>query len=108
MGLSDMFRASLSQGYKQLIEMEKHIDHYTHQIETHSRHNAHIRGLQTLPGYGPIIERVLASAIGDGKAFKRGRDVSASLGLVPANTPVGAKKYCWGSASKATNTCAAY
>lgn len=113
-GLSDMFRALLARGYEQLVEIEEHIDHYTRQVEAHSRQNAHVRRLQTLPGYGPIVASVFASVVGDGKAFKCGRDVSASLGLVPRQHSSGGKEErsegfcCWGSASGATSTCAVY
>ncbi|MBI3773848.1 MAG: IS110 family transposase [Gammaproteobacteria bacterium] len=90
-GLSDRFRALLAQGYEQLGELEKHIDYYTRQVELHSRQNEQMRRLQALPGFGPIVSSVFASAIGDGSAFKRGRDVSASLGLVPRQHSSGGK-----------------
>lgn len=90
-GLSDRFRALLAQGYEQLTELGKHIDYYTQQVELHSRQNEQTRRLQALPGFGPIVSSVFASAIGDGRAFKCGRDVSASLGLVPRQHSSGGK-----------------
>lgn len=95
-GLSDLFRALLAQGYEQLIELEAHIDHYTRKVEAHGRQHAHVRRLQTLPGYGPIVASVFASVVGDGKAFKCGRDVSASLGLVPRQHASGGKEVLLG------------
>lgn len=94
--LSAVFRALLARGYEQLIEIEAHIDYYTDQVEAHSRRNASVRRLQTLPGYGPIVASVFASVVGDGSAFKRGRDVSASLGLVPRQHSSGGKEVLLG------------
>lgn len=95
-GLSGIFRALLARGYEQLVELEEHIDYYTRQVEAHSRQNAQVRRLQTLPGYGPIVASVFASVVGDGKAFKCGRDVSASLGLVPRQHSSGGKEVLLG------------
>jgi transposase len=95
-GLSDFFRALLQRGYDQLVELEKHIDHYTRQVEQHSRQNDRCRRLQALPGFGPIVASVFSSAVGDGKAFKRGRDVSAALGLVPRQHSSGGKEVLLG------------
>jgi transposase len=95
-GLSEAFRALLSRGYEQLLEREGHIDDYTHQVEVHSRQNEQTRRLQTLPGFGPIVASVFASVVGDGSAFKRGRDVSACLGLVPRQHSSGGKEVLLG------------
>lgn len=95
-GLSEAFRALLARGYEQLVEIEAHIDYYTHQVHAHSRQNEQTRRLQTLPGYGPIVASVFASVVGDGSAFRRGRDVSASLGLVPRQHSSGGKEVLLG------------
>lgn len=95
-GLSDFFRRLLARGYEQLLELERHIEHYTQEVETHSRQNERTRRLQTLPGFGPIVASVFASEVGDGQAYKRGRDVSASLGLVPRQHSSGGKEVLLG------------
>lgn len=95
-GLSDAFRALLKQGHDQLFELEKHIDYYTRQVEQHSRQDERCRRLQALPGFGPIVASVFSSVVGDGKAYKRGRDVSAALGLVPRQHSSGGKEVLLG------------
>jgi len=95
-GLSEAFRALLARGYDQLIEIDAHIDYYTRQVEAHGRQSAPVRRLRTLPGYGPILASVFASVVGDGRAFRRGRDVSASLGLVPRQHSSGGKEVLLG------------
>lgn len=95
-GLSDVFRALLAQGYAQLTELETHIDYYNQQIKAHSCRSEPVRRLQTLPGYGPVVASAYASHIGDGKAYKNGREASASIGLVPRQHSSGGKEVLLG------------
>lgn len=37
----------------------------------------------TIPGIGPIAATALLAAVGDGRQFRRARDLAAWLGLVP-------------------------
>lgn len=99
-GLSDRLRALLRRGYDQLVELDGHIDFYTGQIEQHSRQNDRCKRLQAVPGFGPIVASVFVSQVGDGKAFKRGRDVSAALGLVPRQHSSGGKDVLLGISKK--------
>lgn len=99
-GLSDMFRSLLHRGYEQLIELEGHIEFYTQQIKQHSSQDDRCKRLQSIPGFGPIVASVFASHVGDGKVFKRGRDVSASLGLVPRQHSSGGKNVLLGISKK--------
>ena len=43
----------------------------------------------SVPGVGPIIASAMVAAIGNGAAFRRGRDFGAWLGLVPKQTSTG-------------------
>jgi len=47
--------------------------------------------LTEIPGIGPLTASALVAAIGDGRAFARGRDLSAWLGLVPRQISTGGK-----------------
>lgn len=90
-GLSDLFRRLLAQGYQQLQELDEHIDSYTQEVMRYSRQNDACQRLQTIPGYGPIVSSVFYSVVGNGEAYRRGRDVSASQGLVPKQHSSGGK-----------------
>jgi transposase len=90
-GLSDCFRPLLETCYRQLQELEEHIAFYTQQINAHAKQEEAIERLQTVPGFGPIVASVFYSVVGDGKAFRRGRDVAAALGLVPRQHSSGGK-----------------
>ncbi len=95
-GLSDAFRRLLAQGYRQLIELDEHIAVHTAEVERHSRQDDGCRRLQTIPGFGPIVASVFHNAVGDGRAYRRGRDVSAALGLVPRQHSSGGKSVLLG------------
>jgi transposase len=45
----------------------------------------------TLCGVGPLTASALSGALGDGKAFRRGRDFAASLGLTPKQHSTGGR-----------------
>lgn len=90
-GLSDLFRRLLAQGYQQLQELDDHIDHYTQEMKLLSQQDETCRRLQTIPGYGPIVAGVFHSVVGHGEGYRRGRDVSAALGLVPRQQSSGGK-----------------
>jgi len=95
-GLSDFFRSLLSQGYQQLTELDAHIDAYTQALEAHSKRNDACQRLRTIPGYGPIVSSAFHSVVGNGEAYRRGRDVSASLGIVPKQHSSGGKEVLLG------------
>lgn len=90
-GLSGLFRELLAQGYQQLCELDAHIEAYTRQITTISRQQEACRRLQSIPGFGPIVASAFYSLVGDGSGYRRGRDVSAALGLVPRQHGTGGK-----------------
>lgn len=95
-GLSELFRRLLAQGYQQLSELDSHIEAYTAEIHRHSQQDDACQRLQTIPGFGPIVASVFHSAVGDGQAYRRGRDVSAALGLVPRQHSSGGKSVLLG------------
>lgn len=47
--------------------------------------------LQQIPGVGPLIATAVVSAIGNGAAFKKGREFAAWLGLIPRQWSTGGK-----------------
>ena len=90
-GLTDGFRVLLSGMADDLRYLDRRIadldDHITQAVEA----DPVARRLLALRGVGPLTASALASAIGDGKAFGRGRDFAASLGLTPRQHSTGGK-----------------
>jgi len=56
-----------------------------------AREDDAVRRLMTIPGIGTINATALAAAVGDARAFRRGRDMAAWLGLVPRQMTTGGK-----------------
>ncbi len=90
-GLSDDFRLSLSEVYQQLMGVTGHIEAYQKRIVSGARANEVEKRLQTIPGFGPVVSSAYHAAVGDGRAFRRGRDVSSYLGLVSRQHSTGGK-----------------
>ncbi|EEX2798058.1 transposase [Escherichia coli] len=51
--------------------------------------------LLAIPGFGPLVSQAIKSWMGDGKQFRRGRDASAALGLVPRQFSTGESRFFW-------------
>jgi transposase len=56
-----------------------------------ARNDDAARRLTTIPGVGVLNATALVAAIGDGRSFARGRDLSAWLGLVPRQATTGGR-----------------
>lgn len=74
-----------------LTELEDHIEQFNQEIEAFADRDDTARRLMTIPGIGPLAATALLAATGDAHQFKRGRDLSAWLGLVPAQYSTGGK-----------------
>jgi transposase len=72
-----------------LHRLDTRIDEVTSEIETLARNDQACQRLMTVPGIGPIIASAMVATIGDGSAFRRGRDFGAWLGLVPRQISTG-------------------
>jgi hypothetical protein len=51
----------------------------------------HIETWKQIPGIGPIVATAIVAAIGNGAAFRKGREFAAWLGLVPRQYSKGGK-----------------
>ena len=89
--LDSSFRIALDLKYTQLTQLDKLVTDLDKIIQDYAKEHSEIRRLQTIPGFGPVISSNYYSAIGDGKAFKNGRGVSASIGIVPKQHSSGGK-----------------
>ena len=94
--LTATMRHLLARRYKQLVELDGHITFYTEEMLKLSQQDDSCKRLQTIPGYGPIVASAFLSVIGNGCYYRRGRDVSASLGLVPRQHSSGGKNVLLG------------
>jgi len=90
-GLTVDFRTLLEGLQQDLITLDERVDDMDKKIKLLASSNEDAKRLQQIPGIGPITATALISAIGDGKQFKRGRDLAAWLGLTPRQHSSGGK-----------------
>jgi transposase len=84
---AELFRGLLDQ----LRELEHRIATLDRHIVQLCRASEVCRRLATLPGVGPIIATALVASVGDGRQFRRGRDLAAWIGLVPRQHSTGGR-----------------
>lgn len=89
--LSEMIINLMSQLYEQFQRYDAQIKQYDRQIIELAKQNTVCQEVQKIAGIGPITASAMIATIGDAKAFKNGREVSAWLGLTPKQYSSGEK-----------------
>ena len=89
--LSNVFKVILTQLQTQLTSLDDCIDTYGKTITASAKNNPICQRLQTIPGFGPMISSAYFNEVGNGASYRRGRDVSASIGIVPRQHSSGGK-----------------
>jgi transposase len=90
--LSGTLRLLLAQLKKELDQLGKRIDGADKLIEqTVQQHDA-CRRLVSIPGVGPVTATAVIAAIGNGAAFRKGRQFAAWLGLTPREYTTGGQQ----------------
>jgi transposase len=72
-----------------LKDIERRIDELEAEIATQQKQLPRANTLRRVPGIGVLGATALAATLGDGRAWKSGREFSASLGIVPAHSGTG-------------------
>lgn len=90
-GLSDRFRRMLNGLWGDLRKLDDRVREMDKEIELIANNDRVAKRLQQLRGVGPMVATALLAAVGDGKAFSNGRQMSASLGLTPRQHSSGGK-----------------
>ena len=90
--LSGALRVLLAQLKLELDHLQMRIDEADAVIKKTAGDNEACRRLVAIPGIGPITATAIIAAIGNGAAFKKGREFSAWLGIVPGEYTTGGKQ----------------
>ncbi|XGA79321.1 IS110 family transposase [Halomonas sp. CH40] len=90
-GLTDSFRILLNGLADDLRHLDDRITALDESIVESVKQDPVARRLMTLRGVGPLTASALSGALGDGQAFKKGRDFAASLGLTPRQHSTGGR-----------------
>lgn len=89
--LTPLFRELLQMMYDDLTLLGESIDSITNKIRSSLNSNPAAQRLMEITGVGPLVCSALLIDLGDGSAFKKGRDFAASLGLVPRQHSTGGR-----------------
>lgn len=90
--LSSRLRWLLERLWLEWKQLESDIKTITEEIERIANEHALCRRLQQIPGFGPLVSTATVAAIGNGAAFRRGRDFAAWVGVVPRQYSTGGKQ----------------
>jgi transposase len=91
--------ADLTSQMQNLIDMlwtewklvEQQIEALNDELERISASDAGCTRIRQIPGIGPVVATAIVAAIGNGAAFRKGREFSAWLGIVPRQYSTGGK-----------------
>jgi transposase len=90
--ISGSLRMLLFQLKMELDQLAIRIDEADGVMEQASRENDACRRLVSIPGVGPVTATAIIAAIGNGAAFRKGREFSAWVGMVPREDSTGGKQ----------------
>jgi transposase len=77
--------------YDDLKRLGEELTRYTTSLEQLATEDEYCKRISTIAGIGPITATAIISKIGNGSEFKKGRELSAYLGLVPKQHSSGEK-----------------
>lgn len=78
-----LLRPALEQAQERLRSLQAQSTELTREIERLAKRSPLCRRFMQEPGVGPIVASTYAATIGDPAHYRNGRQVSASLGIVP-------------------------
>lgn len=90
-GVGPRVRLLLDDMLDQWRRLDQRIAAFDDEFADMARNDPAARRLATIPGIGVLNATALVAAIGDGRTFSRGRDLSAWLGLVPRQATTGGR-----------------
>jgi transposase len=76
--------------------MELQIQEMNEEIERIASSDAACCRLRQIPGIGPLVATAIVASIGNGAAFRKGREFAAWMGLVPKQHSTGGKTKLYG------------
>ena len=90
--LSGGLRFLLVELRQELEQLAGHIEQAEMLIQRAAQHSEACQRLDAIPGIGPLTATALIAAIGNGEAFRKGREFAAWVGLVPREHSTGGKQ----------------
>ncbi len=89
--LSGQMRSLLQRLVGEWLHIDTQIEELTRELNSIAKADPACRRLLEVPGVGTLVATAVVAAIGSGRAFAKGRDFAAWLGLVPRQHSTGGK-----------------
>jgi transposase len=89
--LTPRMRHLLDHLWQEWKSLNSEIEDISQEIDTIGSQDAACQRLQQIPGVGPLVATATVAAIGNGAAFRKGREFAAWLGLIPRQHSTGGK-----------------
>jgi len=94
--LTALGRELFAERYEWLLQLQQRVADYDRKIARIFAQSPLCQRLAKVEGVGPLSATALVAAVGDGKEFRNGRQLSAWLGLVPRQHSSGGKNILLG------------
>ena len=94
--LTPLMRNLIDMLWSEWKTVEQQIKELNDELERISASDAGCKRIRQIPGIGPVVATAIVAAIGNGAAFRRGRDFAAWLGVVPRQYSTGGKAKLYG------------
>ena len=94
--LSPRLRWLLDRLWQEWKQIDSEVQAISDEIERFSDEDVRCQRLRQIPGFGPLVSTATVAAIGNGAAFRRGRDFAAWVGVVPRQYSTGGKARLYG------------
>ena len=94
--LSALARELLDELRTELYALTARIESIQTRLNALTEHCPLTANLKTIPGFGTVVAPAFCGAVGDGAAFRNGRQLAAWLGLVPRQYATGGKTRLYG------------
>ena len=89
--LTPRLRSLLDHLWQEWKGLNSDIERVSDEIDAIAGQDAACRRLRQIPGVGPLVATATVAAIGNGAAFRKGREFAAWLGLIPRQHSTGGK-----------------
>jgi len=89
--LTPRIRKVLVHLWQEWKDLNAEIDSVSDEIDFIAEHDPACQRLRQIPGVGPLVATATVAAIGNGAAFRKGREFAAWLGLIPRQHSTGGK-----------------
>jgi transposase len=89
--LTPRMRVLLERLWQEWKSLNEEVEGVSDEIDTIGAEDAACQRLRQIPGVGPLVSTATVAAIGNGAAFRKGREFAAWLGLIPRQYSTGGK-----------------